>query len=996
MPGSIYQFGSFRLDVRERRLACDGRVIPLRGKVFDTLCALVKHPGRLLRKDELMKAIWPDSVVEENNLEHNLSVLRSIFRRNGGRNFIETVPRQGYRFVAEVRAVDNDEVVPLLTLEPERSFFVAERDSQLQQLKQTLEQARSGARQTIFLTGEAGIGKTTLVRKFLADVEGARAALWVAQGECLDQRWSGEAYMPVLEAFARLCRQPEGSAAVEVLRRRAPTWLWQMPSVIGPEERAPLQQSLIGLTPERMLREGVDALQAMAAERLVILVLEDLHWSDGATLDFLSRMARGQEPASLLLIGTYRPAEAKNRSQSVSQLVQQLRLRGCCQELPLSFLSEDGIADYLRSRLQGSVPSDLAHLLHQRTEGNPLFVATLLNSWMADGSLREDSGRWVVAEVARETAFEAPESLRHAIEEQVEQLPPAEREIVEAASVTGVEFSAPAVAAALSQPSEQVEPLCAALARSAQFFAACGKAEWPDGTVCERYRFIHSLYREVTYQRLPAGLRGRWHQQIGGRLEQAFAGQEDQIAAELAEHFRQARVARRAVHYLRKAAQQCMERGAPVEAVFHLTSALEMLRRIPEQPERTRLELGIDALLAPALSASKGFGDHDTEAAFRRAYELARQLGEEERQFPIIFGFAVMLELRGEYRKAQELMEKYLPQQELRGGYMLEGLDLLACSRFHQGAFADALKHGERGAKAYCPQTHSLLSGSFGENPGIDCNAWMALSLWFLGHPDEALARAQHAVALAEDNAHAYGRATAWAQLAFLHQLRREKKVTRLWARRTIQLAAEQGSPYRQAVGNVLHGWALAQCGRVEQGIAELRGGIAGCCAAGAELDRPYHLALLAEAYMLAKDRRNATATLREAIEQIESTRSFFYEAELWRLRGHVRWNFAQDRVAAGECFERALHVARAQQARSLELRAAISMTRLLRGQRGGGKSAELLAPLYHSFAGAGETPDLRDARVELEALKKATSRGQKAGGLKVPGANRTAMPAAD
>jgi len=398
-----------------------------------------------------------------------------------------------------------------------------------------------------------------------------------------------------------------------------------------------------------------------------------------------------------------------------------------------------------------------------------------------------------------------------------------------------------------------------------------------------------------------------------------------------------------------------------------------MLRRIPEQQERIQLELGINAILAPALGASKGFGDVETEAAFRRACELARRLGEEEHQFPIIFGFAVMLELRGEYRKAQELMEKYLPHEELRGEYTLEALDLLACSRFHQGAFADALKHAERGARAYCPQSHSALSGSLGENPGIDCNAWMALCLWFLGQPERALAQAKHAASLAEDAAHSYGRAAVWAQLAFLHQLRREEKATRSWARRAIELAAEQGFLYRKAVGEIFHGWALAQQGRVQQGIDELKHGIAACRASGAELDRPYHLGLLTEAYLLARERRKATAALREAIEQVESTHSFFYEAELWHLQGILRWTFASDHAGAGECFERARHIAQTQQARSLELRSAISMTRLLREQGGGEQSAELLAPLYRSFAGVQETPDLRAARLELKALGRMT-----------------------
>lgn len=590
----IYHFESFRLNVQERRLAYEDQVIPLPGKVFDTLCALVERSGRLVRKDELMKTIWPDSVVEENNLEHHVSVLRKALRQYRiGRKFIETVPRQGYRFIAEVRLKDEEAADLALTADPsDPPPFVAERESQLEQLQRALEKAQSGKRQVVVLSGEAGIGKTTLVRKFLAELEGATPAPLISKGDCLDQCGAGEAYMPVLEAFGHLCRQRQGSATVEVLRRWAPTWLFQLPSFISPGERASLQQTLIGLTPQRMLREGIDALQAMATQRLIVFVLEDLHWSDGSTLDFLSRVARGQEPARLLVIGTYRPAEARQKPKSVFHLVQELSLRGCCQEVPLSFLSENGIASYLHNRLNGQVPSGLAHQLHERSEGNPLFVTTLVNSWIANGLLRQRGDRWAISEAADTKPLGAPDSLRRTIEEQVDQLPLIEREILESASVAGIEFWTPVAAAALGLNLEEVERKCATMARAVSFFTPCGRAEWPDGTVCERYRFIHSLYREVIYLRLPAGLRVRWHQQIGQRLEQAFAGQEDRIAAELAGHFRQACDAPRAIHYLKQAAQQCMERGAPVEAVFHLTRALEMLRRIPEPQERTRPRAG--------------------------------------------------------------------------------------------------------------------------------------------------------------------------------------------------------------------------------------------------------------------------------------------------------------------------------------------------------------------------------------------------------------------
>src|SRR5512146_282685 len=188
MPAQIYHFDSFRLDVGEHQLTCNGHLVPLRSKVFETLCLLVSQAGRLVHKDELMKTLWPDSVVEENNLEHNLSVLRKSLRQSSGRTFIETVPRRGYRFVAQVQTTNTVDVdVPRNGIPLENPVFVAERESQLQDLHLSLKKAQTGARQIVFLTGEAGIGKTTLVRRFLSDLRETWPAPCFGQGECLEQ-----------------------------------------------------------------------------------------------------------------------------------------------------------------------------------------------------------------------------------------------------------------------------------------------------------------------------------------------------------------------------------------------------------------------------------------------------------------------------------------------------------------------------------------------------------------------------------------------------------------------------------------------------------------------------------------------------------------------------------------------------------------------------------------------------------------------------------------
>ena len=515
MPEQIYRFGVYQLHPKERQLSRDGQVVPLRGKVFDTLCVLVKNAGNLVRKDELMKAVWPDSVIEESNLSHTVCVLRRTLQsKEGGQRFIETVPSQGYRFVGEVEQIYEQPARLPLTGAADPSAYIAERNPQFDQLRLALDRADAGERQIVFVTGEAGIGKSTLVRRFLAEVREARDCR-TCQGQCLDQPGSREAYMPLLEAFGQLCRQPGKQAVIEVLRHYAPTWLIQIPSAVSPKERLLLQRSLAGINRERMLREGVDAIQVLTKEHPLILVIEDLHWSDDSTLDFLSQVARGPEAIRLLLIGTYRQTSS-DKAYSISHISRQLRLSELCEEITLNFLSEEGIASYLLKRLGPTASRALSSLLYRRTEGHPLLVNALLNSWLANGFLREKDGEWLVMDSAYNPSFlEVPESLRLVIESQVDRLPSAERDIVEAASLVGMEFSPLTVAAALNLSTTAVETACATLARESKFFTSCGKAGRSAGAVWGRYRFVHSLYREITYRHIPAGKRMRWHTRLG-------------------------------------------------------------------------------------------------------------------------------------------------------------------------------------------------------------------------------------------------------------------------------------------------------------------------------------------------------------------------------------------------------------------------------------------------------------------------------------------------
>jgi DNA-binding winged helix-turn-helix (wHTH) protein len=541
MPSaSQWLFGPFRLDVANACLWRGDELVPLRPKPFAVLARLVAHAGRLVTKEALFEAIWPDTAVSDAVLKAHIRRIRLALGDTAQTpQFVATVHRRGYRFIAPVTAVEGTAAEPAeaptsadtatrapatLVAPTHRPPPLVERQSVLRQLDGWLEEACSGRRQVVFVTGEPGIGKTAVVEAFAARVA-ADARVCVAWGQCVEHFGAGEAYMPVLEALAQLCRGPLGNEVVRGLRRHAPTWLVQMPWLLSPADRDALQHELSGATRERMLREFTALVDGLTAEIVLVLVLEDLHWSDHATLDLLGLLARHREPSRLMILGTYRPVDAIVHDLPLQALKHDLQLHGHCRELPLAPLSEAAVAEYLEARFPGcAFPDALLHRLYRRTDGNPLFLVDVMVHLVSQGALWEQGGRWTVRGEAVDLAFEVPESLRQMIAQQLDRLAPEAQRVVEAGSVAGIEFAAAAVAAGLDSTSQEVESCCEGLARRGQLLRPAGVVEWPEGTITARYAFQHALYQQVAYQRLAEARRIQLHRRLGARLEAAPCG----------------------------------------------------------------------------------------------------------------------------------------------------------------------------------------------------------------------------------------------------------------------------------------------------------------------------------------------------------------------------------------------------------------------------------------------------------------------------------------
>ena len=395
------------------------------------------------------------------------------------------------------------------------------------------QRAATGERQLVFVSGDVGMGKTTVLDLWLAR-RAADGAVRVAQGQCVEHISAGEPYLPVFAALGQLGHQPGAPEFLAVLRRYAPLWLVHLPGLVREPERDQLQRQVQGATPARMLRELVEALDALTAEQPLVLVLEDLHWSDTATVECLSAVAQGRSPARLLVVGTYRPVETVLRAHPLRGRVQELCGRGYGVELRLECLPAADVAAYVAGRLGGPVAAPLAAFMYARTDGNALFMVNLLEHLVQQGRVVRREGQWTLADATAVGSL--PEGLRHLLLRRIEALAPSVRRVLEAASVVGETFAVAAVAAGAQCPVEDVDAVCEALAAQQHVLDETGLTDWPDGTSGGSYRFRHVLYQQVLYEQVGLTRRRHLHQRIGARLEAGYGAAAGEVAAHLAVH----------------------------------------------------------------------------------------------------------------------------------------------------------------------------------------------------------------------------------------------------------------------------------------------------------------------------------------------------------------------------------------------------------------------------------------------------------------------------
>src|SRR5215468_971016 len=433
-------FQSFRLDSANQCLWRGEERVALTPKAFDVLRYFVEHPARLVTQDELLEALWPETYVNPELIKKYILGIRKVLGdQHDHPVYIETLPKRGYQFIAPV--IDHVAEDPL-DLSSEHTSKMVGRAGPLGDLQAAFKKALRGQRQIIFVAGEPGIGKTTLVDWFHRHAS-LQGNIRTARGQCVEGFGGKEPYYPMLDALGQLTRTANGGAIVQALAKRAPTWLIQFPSLVKPEQREALQREILGATRERMVREICEALESLSSEAPMLLILEDLHWVDPSTLDLMSALARRREQAKLMLLCTYRPVDVILSNSSLKGLKQDLQVHNLCTEIALERLPEQAIAEYLAVQFpNASLAPGLANLIYRHSEGNPLFMVGIVQDMMKKGLIVQDAGEWRLTTPLETIDPGVPQSLQQMLEMQFERLAPTERRALEVGSVLGEHFSA--------------------------------------------------------------------------------------------------------------------------------------------------------------------------------------------------------------------------------------------------------------------------------------------------------------------------------------------------------------------------------------------------------------------------------------------------------------------------------------------------------------------------------------------------------------------------
>jgi predicted ATPase len=849
------------------------------------------------------------------------------------------------------------------------------RQEELAGLRTGFEAAAAGRGSLLCVVGEPGLGKTTLVEAFFEELAASNRPWSLAQGRCSERLAGTEAYLPFLDALDGLLQAK--TYAAETMKLLAPSWYVQLVPLAADD---PVLARVLGeakqASQERRKRELGVFLREMSRHQPLVLFLDDIHWADPSSVDLLGYLGTKCAEWRLLLILNYRPSDLLRTDHPFAQVRLELQGRGICREIPLPFLTRDDFHRYLALAFAGhQFPEEFAVVLHGRTEGNPLFMVDLLRYLRDCGVIVERDGRWSVVKAMPQLQRELPESVRSTIRRKVEQLSTADRQLLMAASVQGGEFDSAVVAQLLGWDAAAVEERLEVLGRVHNMVRLIREQTLPDRTVTLRYGFVHALYQNALYAALQPTRKAAWSAAAAQALLDHYGEKSTGVAAELAILFEAGRDPLRAADHYQTAAENAARVFAHQEAAALARRGLTLLKTLPDTPERARRELPFQVTLGMQLQIAHGYATPEAERVYTRARVLCGQEPDSPHLFSVFWGLWLFNEVRCKLGKSRELARHLLTlaRKTQDPGQLLQGHLALAVTSLGRGRPAVTREHTEQGFALYDPQRHGSHTYLYGQDPGVSCLAFGAIALWLLGFPDQAIQQSRRAIALGGDLGQPNSLALALHYAAILRQYRRERAAAvQASAEIAKAIASDHGYSFWLANSLIMQGWASAEQGAWAEGVARMRQGLTARAATGAQTYRTYHLALLAEVLGWEGKVDQGLSVLAKALARMHRTAERFHGAELHRMKGEFLLRQRAPEVACPEaesCFRRALAISRRQRAKSLELRAAMSLTRLYLKLGRQAETRSVLVECYNWFTEGFDTLDLQEAKVLLEQI---------------------------
>jgi DNA-binding winged helix-turn-helix (wHTH) protein/predicted ATPase len=816
-------FGPFSLDIANARLSRDGRAIELVPKDLDVLCFLAQRPGRLVSKDELLDAVWQRRFVSESVLKNGISRLRAALGDDARQpRYIETAQRRGYRFIGEQLPAPaaTPAARPATTSMAQPSIASGawiERPAAMAWLQRQLAAAGSGSTRLALLTGEAGIGKSCLIERFARE-SSQDQALFVASCQCVEHTAGVEPYLPMLDALNALCRMAPEFDLVALMRQTAPSWLLQLPWLLAPDDRLALQREVAGTTPERMLRECGEFLDRATEGRPLLLLMEDLHWCDSATLQLIGYLARRRGSARLMLLASLRPAEAIASDHPASALRLALREQRLGEELELELFSEKEAAHFLEQRSPGvDWHESTVRGLHEQTGGLPLFLAAVADELHAEGTLAKPV----------HPAQSVPQSVFGLIERQLERLPERTQRWLEAAAVLGVGFLHTPLACALEVEADTLQASFDSLVRQRAWLRELDPIRLPDGSIGVRYEFNHAIYRHVLYERVGAAARLQLHRRMAQALLHVHRGQTDEIAAEVAMHFEKGQDAAQAVRYLALAARRALQRFAAAEGAAIAQRAMSLLDMEPDRAALRDTEVELNVVIGVALAATEGVASAASSRAFHRTLRLLNGLQESAARVPAMHGIWWSTLVRGEIARAYTMAAHALALADARDDAALRfaGCAAMGMTLVHQGEFAAAQAQLSNALDLLDRLGAAAPSSMFTIDPAVQLTTYLAESLWWQGQTNPARQHSERALALAERLKHPTSLLLALDRAAMLRCYAADFESAARLSQRALELCQQHQLQRELGTCQWIHGRARMACGETDVGLALMQQG---------------------------------------------------------------------------------------------------------------------------------------------------------------------------